>query len=250
MAMRAQLSLIFEDEELYNSFIIPYKENRLLNNVIIKCLSSYYYDEEIRNRIEGITLEEVVEETVTSTQELCDNIRASLLMQDFLASELQSTLANGTEDVENILQQTNKFAEQSGVAKTAQSEYSSEILQISDGGRDLPKPPTGVSSNSAFNILVNAVIKLAMSMGNTEVVALLSEDKISKLEADSKNESYFSSSDSYLSDKNSSQKIAEESLTGIATTEEEPSNQEVNEVEETDNSDAKDAMQEFLASLN
>lgn len=181
MSMRAQISLQFDDADLYQNFVIPYKEGRVLNSLIIKCLSAYYYNEEVRNLIEGTSIEDATDgESVQSNQSLCDSIRASLMMQDFLASELQNTIDNGTEDIENVLHKTNDFAEKSGVAKPTTSEYGSNILQISVSDKNI-KDVQGMSAqdmqsvdkNSAFSILVSAVLKLAEASGNSEVVSML-----------------------------------------------------------------------------
>lgn len=130
MSMRVQLSLLFDDENLFDNFIKPYQDEKLLNNLIIKCLSAYYYDESIRKGIEGQTEDLSGVEEVTSTQSLVDGIRASLIMQDFLASELQDTINKQTEDVSSILNRTNEAAEKSGVAKTTQTEYGASVLKI------------------------------------------------------------------------------------------------------------------------
>lgn len=130
MSMRAQLSLVFDDENLFDNFIKPYKEGKLLNNLIIKCLSAYYYDEDIRNGVEGQSKDLSGVDEVTSTQSLVDGIRASLIMQDFLASELQDTIDAGTPDVSQILNKTNEAAEKSGVAKTTKTEYGASVLKL------------------------------------------------------------------------------------------------------------------------
>lgn len=181
MSMRAQLSLLFDDENLFDNFVIPYKNEKLLNSIIIKCLSAYYYNEEVRNLIEGTNLDEVSDsEEVTSTQSLVDGIRASLIMQDFLASELQNTIEAGTEDVSNILNRTNDVAEQTGVAKTTTTEYGASVLKIEQHNLDLsgqqPKQQGTVEatqSNDTLKILLMAVTKLAEASGNSEVVNLL-----------------------------------------------------------------------------
>jgi hypothetical protein len=179
--MRAQISLQFDDEDLYSNFVVPYKEQRVLNSVIIKCLSAYYYNEEVRNLIEGTSMEEVTDgEGIQSTQSLCDSIRASLMMQDFLTSELQNTIANGTEDITNILNQTNDLAKKSGVAKASTSEYKSEVLQIAVNNTPEDKPQVKDTVNidntdfgGILKVLVNAVTKLAETSGNSEVVHML-----------------------------------------------------------------------------
>lgn len=181
MSMRAQLSLMFDDENLFDNFVKPYKDEKLLNNLIIKCLSAYYYNEEVRNLIEGTSLDDVADsEEVTSTQSLVDGIRASLIMQDFLASELQNTIDAGTEDVSSILNRTNEAAEKSGVAKTTQTEYGASVLKIEQHNLDLGASQESQSSTSTatepsdtLKILIMAVSKLAEASGNSEVVNLL-----------------------------------------------------------------------------
>lgn len=181
MSMRAQLSLMFDDENLFDNFVKPYKEEKLLNNLIIKCLSAYYYNEEVRNLIEGTSLDDVADsEEVTSTQSLVDGIRASLIMQDFLASELQNTIDAGTEDVSSILNRTNEAAEKSGVAKTTQTEYGASVLKIEQHNLNLgasqesqASTVTSAEPNDTLKILIMAVSKLAEASGNNEVVNLL-----------------------------------------------------------------------------
>lgn len=188
MSMRAQLSLMFDDENLFDNFVKPYKEEKLLNNLIIKCLSAYYYNEEVRNLIEGTSLDDVADsEEVTSTQSLVDGIRASLIMQDFLASELQNTIDAGTEDVSSILNRTNEAAEKSGVAKTTQTEYGASVLKIEQhnlnlGASQESQDSTGTATepNDTLKILIMAVSKLAEASGNNEVVNLLHSSSASE----------------------------------------------------------------------
>lgn len=188
MSMRAQLSLMFDDENLFDNFVKPYKDEKLLNNLIIKCLSAYYYNEEVRNLIEGTSLDDVADsEEVTSTQSLVDGIRASLIMQDFLASELQNTIDAGTEDVSSILNRTNEAAEKSGVAKTTQTEYGASVLKIEQHNLNLgtsqessTSTDTATEPNDTLKILIMAVSKLAEASGNSEVVNLLHSSSASE----------------------------------------------------------------------
>ena len=58
MNNRAQVSLFFNDTELLENFIKPLKQERRLNEVVIKCLTSYYYDDTVRGLIDGFSPEE------------------------------------------------------------------------------------------------------------------------------------------------------------------------------------------------
>lgn len=191
MSMRAQISLQFADADLFENFVTPYKENRLLNSLIIKCLSAYYYNEDVRNLIEGTSMSDATNgEEVQSTQSIVDNIRASLVMQDYLATELQSTIDNGTEDIDNILNKTNEVARQTGVAKPSQTESGSNVLQIEtknlngeDSGESSAPDLKGFDNNAAVNLLLNCVLSLAKSSGNTEVQNLISHSGLGVADA-------------------------------------------------------------------
>lgn len=186
MSMRAQLNIMTDDEELFDRFIKPYKEEKLLNNLILKCLSAYYYNEEVRNLIEGTSLDDSV--PVADTQSLVDGIRADVATQKFLADELQKTIEAGTEDVSEILNRTNKVAEKSGVVKTTKTEYGVSALKIEQHilniGTKEPEPKqkqSEIKSDDTLKILVMAVSKLAEANENKEVVDLLNNQGTSKV---------------------------------------------------------------------
>lgn len=188
MSMRAQLSLCFDDENLFDNFIKPYKDEKLLNHLIVECLTAYYYDENVRLGIKAYSSDSVTDsEEVTSTQSLVDGIRASLIMQDFLASELQNTIDAGTEDVPDVLNRTNEAAEKTGVVET--TKYGASALKIEQHNFNLgikePEPKqeqSEVRSDDTLKILVMAVSKLAEANGNKEVVDLLNNQDITKVD--------------------------------------------------------------------
>jgi hypothetical protein len=181
-SMRAQLSLQFNDEDMFYNFIKPYKDQRLLNNLIMKCLTAYYYDEAARNQIEGVGMEDVADsDAISSTQEICNSIRESLMMQDFMVQELRNTIDTGTEDVSEILNQTNKAAEDRGVAKSTTNSSGSSILKIESKKQDISdeessssKPVDEMSMDVKINTIIKAVEILASASGNIEVKQLFS----------------------------------------------------------------------------
>lgn len=182
-SMRAQVSLMFDDADLFENFITPCKEERRLNGIIIKCLSAYYRNEQVRGMIEGASLGEVSDsEEVTSTQSICDNIRASLIMQDFLVEELKQTVETGTEDITDILSQTNKRAEDRGVGSSYQTKSGSTILQLEAPKQKIAPqqtspaaPAQAAPSGDLASILCQAVLLLAKDSDNPQVTALLQQ---------------------------------------------------------------------------
>lgn len=244
MSMRAQISLQFADADLFENFVTPYKENRLLNSLIIKCLSAYYYNEDVRNLIEGTSMSDATNgEEVQSTQSIVDNIRASLVMQDYLATELQSTIDNGTEDIDNILNKTNEVARQTGVAKPSQTESGSNVLQIEtknlngDGsGESSAQDLKGFDNNAAVNLLLNCVLSLAKSSGNTEVQNLINHSGLGVADA---KESV--SSETVSKPVKTEVSMEQEKVTPISTKIEVEDDYAVEEVVETSGNDFEDS---------
>lgn len=129
---RKQLSLIIRDDELFTNFIKPCADSGELNNVIIKCLSSYYYKDDVRSLIDGVEQEEEVQETVQikGIQDSINDIRQALAMQSFYAESLQDELESGIEDMADILQRTTEKAEEDGLVKTEQSKSGNTVARI------------------------------------------------------------------------------------------------------------------------
>lgn len=140
MAMRAQISLLFKDKDLYDNFIMPNKTQKTLNDIIIKCLSAYYYDEEVRNKVEGISLEDIIsgDTVVTDSQQICNSIREALAMQSFMASELENTLSDGIEDVTDIMNKVDNMAESTGFVKNTKTDYGAGIPLLALGNSNAP----------------------------------------------------------------------------------------------------------------
>lgn len=174
MAMRVQISLQFDDADLYQNFVVPYKEGRLLNSIIVKCLSSYYYNKDSRDIIEGVSMDDVVDNNPNDpNQSLCDSIRASLTMQDFLADKLQETLNKRTGDLVDILHQPNDFAEKSKTVDYSQ-------FNLTGKAKPQPEPPKSDIDECISLIqkeadtLTNGIEKVAIGVAdfNSHVEAL------------------------------------------------------------------------------
>lgn len=171
MAMRAQLSLQFTDKDLFDNFITPAKERRELNGIIIRCLSRYYYDEAVRNAIEGYS--ETAEEPVQNSQlsAIFDDIHETLAMQSTMASMLETTISEGAEDMGDLLNRTN-----SEVVKhqddEAFREKVSEIPRL--GVKSQASGQTGKAGalSGREGLILQAITMLAKATGNMEVLSL------------------------------------------------------------------------------
>ncbi len=130
--MRAQLSLLFTDKELFENFIEPSKQNRMLHSIILKCLTAYYYNAEVRNLIEGVEVNntEVDNDHIRTQQESINNIRDILTMQGFLSKELDNTMQDGIDDFTDVLEKVNKTAEDYGAMSSSRNEYGAKSMKL------------------------------------------------------------------------------------------------------------------------
>ena len=176
MAMRAQCSLIFSDEDLYANFILPMKEQRELNNIIIKCLEAYYYNEEVRNSIQSYDLEEQDDEDniiENTTQSVVDNIRSTLALQSFCVTELENTIQDGTDTFSDILNKSSDIMEEQAFVKPAKKDdFSAGVpLLTLKTPKEVEEIKEDLSSNKSdgdtipYNELVSMVMELYKSIG-------------------------------------------------------------------------------------
>lgn len=124
---RVQASLIIDDTELYENFILGLKENKELNSLIIKLLSAYYYNQEVQALVEGIEL--VEDEDILKTNEAFEKIRMTLSMQDYLVSELKSTLSEGVSSMEVLSKTEEKIREVQNMSDRELDSHIEENIQ-------------------------------------------------------------------------------------------------------------------------
>lgn len=133
MALRAQCSLIFEDEILYKGLIEPLKQQRSLSDVIIKCLSAYYYNQNIRCEIENTASGyEADDSSVDEFQRLMDDTQKVLAMQSALSERIQTVIEDGMDDVNDILGSINNYAKKHEYAKEEETNYGATLLTVRD----------------------------------------------------------------------------------------------------------------------
>lgn len=155
MAMRVQLALIFEDEDLFNNFVLPYKSSKTLNSTIIRCLSAYYRDSRVRDLVEN-TKEEELSNITDGSQDIINSIRETLSVQNFLVNELMMDIENGTEDINSILKKSSNLSEE--IVKASKTE---------------PEKPLAIATNTDIDIIKRAVLSLARTIGDTNVPNIL-----------------------------------------------------------------------------
>lgn len=176
MSLRVQLSLLFDDKAVYDGLVIPFKQSKELNSLIIRCLSAYYYNEDVRNMIEGDSYEQLNDEDVTSSQEICDNIRNILAMQSFMAQELQNAVEDGADEFNDILNNVNQKAEDFGVARQTTDESGNANLRLE------VKTPVSAnknnfssadSDNTFEQFMLQMMLRVFNNTGDTEGASII-----------------------------------------------------------------------------
>ncbi len=101
---RAQVSLSFEDEELYNNLIVHLKKTKTLQKTILDCLTAYYYNDTVRQIVSGIEDEIYEDGQVEDRDTIFANMRNALLVNEFIMNEFSNELENSMADVADIVE--------------------------------------------------------------------------------------------------------------------------------------------------
>lgn len=161
--MRAQVSLLFQDKDLYDNLIVPYKESRELSDLILRCLSAYYYDEKVRLAVEGIDTQDAIDTSEVSS--IISSIRETLFVQGLMTEEIGRVASDGSS---TILSQINKRAKDMGVYEKKESEFSNSVYRINlleSDNKNIPVDNTVQSKDLSLEEMVTIMWKQFTSGG-------------------------------------------------------------------------------------
>lgn len=100
-SMRAQLSLYFTDEELYNNLVQPERLNKTLQDLVKRLLASYYYNSKVRELVDSGEADSSDNSSTSQAQQLLNDIRSNLAMFQFQTDSLQDLVSDGVEYFQN-----------------------------------------------------------------------------------------------------------------------------------------------------
>lgn len=132
---RSQVSLIFNDEKLYTDFIKPLSSERQLMPMIVKLLSSYFYNDDTRVAVDGTSISsqkeqsEYVSDDNRELQEKLADIRASAQLLGMFVQDSKATLEEGMDAINNIAKAT-------GGSVSRETENGMSVPRISMKGID------------------------------------------------------------------------------------------------------------------
>lgn len=186
-SLRAQVSLIFSDEDIFDNFITPLKENKELSGTIVKLLTAYYNSEDVRNLVEGVSFEDLegADQVIDSTEAI-NQMRQTLAMQDFLFEQAKQTLEDGASEMD-ALRRVNDMAKQSGVVKTEHTESGEVIVQLSLENSTLRSEEKQEPKHSDSSNLESRVGKIEEAL--TSIMSMLQNGAFSQTTAPIKEES-------------------------------------------------------------
>ena len=131
-AMRTQLSLVFNDKDLYEGLVVPYKSCKELTPLIIRLLSSYYYDESVRMKVDGFEEEAESMEHDAAVEEFnaaAREARKTLAMMDILSEQMSMITEDGLADMAS---QMNDIAARSGGTAAQETDFGVSVPKFGD----------------------------------------------------------------------------------------------------------------------
>ena len=132
---RSQVSLIIGDDKLYFEFIKPLSSEKKLMPLIVKLLGSYYYNVEVQQLVDGVSIDslkekqEFVSDDTADLRAKLEDIRATTQLFGMLMEDAHTSLEEGMEAV-------NQFAKATGGTSRSNSEDVSTVPRISMKGVD------------------------------------------------------------------------------------------------------------------
>lgn len=169
MKNRAQCSLLFPDDEVFENLVIPLKEGRILNEFIVKLVTMYYKNEQIRSIVdEGIETDD--KEAEQKRSEMYSAINESLAFMEYLADEGKNVVEDGASMLESVL----AGAEESGMATHEESDFGDgftkfniEVPKLETvGGKssETTKEPTGSDRVSKLENEVSGIKDMLLQL--------------------------------------------------------------------------------------
>lgn len=167
-SLRAQVSLVFTDEDIFDNLIVPLRENKELSSTIIKLLSVYYTNEEIRDKVEGISMSDIEgSEQVCDSAEAFNQMRQTLAMQGFMFEQVKQSLSEGVSDMETLMK-ANEMAEESGVVKTESTDNGETVVKLIKEKVTTESAKEDVAETKEKTALEGRVTKIEQSLGKLE----------------------------------------------------------------------------------
>lgn len=260
-SLRAQVSLIFTDEDLYDNFLTPLKENKELSGMIVKLLSAYYNSEEVRNMVEGVSLNDMVEgsENIIDSTEAINNMRQTLAMQDFLYEQVKQTLDEGASEMETLLKATD-IAKQSGVVKTestdvgeALGQFKLEDSTLGTQNRCSTEPTESTELEGRINRMEEAINQIMSVLQSGQVVQTSTQSTVAPIQPiyreEAKTESLSSVAQVPLVEKVEEQNLVAPTTSSQVMISEEESITEDEVNKEVKEEDASDELKDVLGDL-
>lgn len=174
---RVQLSLFFQDDDLFKGLVIPYRESAdrsALNRLVMKLLGAYYYKPEVRSLVDAET-EEV--KTINDFEETLNNMRNNLAMQSFMADEMLNSSKAAMGNIENAMNQGVDEAPTTNAQNPTQQ--SANVVAIPKFEETQPvksqevQQPQSEGKSAEFNLLAQILQNMLVKQGDTQDAELL-----------------------------------------------------------------------------
>lgn len=109
---RSQVSLIIGDDKLYTDFVKPLSTEKKLMPLIVKLLGSYFYNTQVQQLVDGVSIDSLKEQQDfisdenRDLQEMLQDMRASVQYFGMCISDTNATLEEGMEMVSSFAKET------------------------------------------------------------------------------------------------------------------------------------------------
>lgn len=139
--LRAQMSIIFDDVTMYNEFITPLKANKELGAFVLKLLTAYYYNDNVRALIDADISDSESAESSPGTNDYLEKVRNTFFVMNSFIDSAKGSIDEGIKNMQS-------FADSFSSSEDTHTDFGRPVLNLTVPSEIQPKAePVSVNDN-------------------------------------------------------------------------------------------------------
>lgn len=175
---RVGTSLIFEDEDFYEEYILPLKLNKQLSPFLIKLLRAYYLDDNVRQAVDSFDLEDIMFSDTGSDNfsDILADARNTLAMMSVLSESMEDEIKAGKTDIDGMLSKIStinterEYREETEETEEVMALPVKEAEPVTETEPTTATKPSATEDNARVEALEKSVEDLSKGMSDMQAM--------------------------------------------------------------------------------
>jgi len=175
---RVGTSLIFEDEDFYEEYILPLKLNKQLSPFLIKLLRAYFLDDNVRQAVDSFDLEDIMFSDTGSDNfsDILADARNTLAMMSVLSESMEDEIKAGKTDIDGMLSKIStinterEYREETEETEEVMALPVKEAEPVTETEPTTATKPSATEDNARVEALEKSVEDLSKGMSDMQAM--------------------------------------------------------------------------------